>query len=123
MTRHGGTNTFDTSDVVHTVDKLDDVLDVAGEVLFEYGGYPGDTRIERLARYVVATLGGEPYGIQRLGTHARCKLDHDGLEVLRADERFGIVQGGLTLIIGNTAREAVSLAVAILRTAELLEQE
>lgn len=43
------------------VDTLDDVLDIAAEVLRDYGGEPGDTRIERLARYVASNLGGEPH--------------------------------------------------------------
>lgn len=46
---------------VATDDSLDDVLDVAAEVLRENADDPGNTRIERLARWVVANLGGEPY--------------------------------------------------------------
>ncbi len=54
-----GTAEFDFSDI-GLLETLDAVLDVATEVLVEYGE-PGKTRIERLARYLVGMLGGEPY--------------------------------------------------------------
>ncbi len=47
------------------IDALDDVLDLAAEVMTENAPDPGSTRLERLARYVVANLGGEPYTVDR----------------------------------------------------------
>lgn len=47
---------FDLSDVA--LDKLDDVLDVAVEVIDENSPQPGATRIERMARWLAGNVGG-----------------------------------------------------------------
>ncbi len=57
-------NHFDLSDAglpdLPPIDRLDGALDVAASVLRDYGPDPGNTRIERLARYVSLNLGDEP---------------------------------------------------------------
>jgi hypothetical protein len=53
------TTKFDLSDV-DPIDRLDDVLDVAAEVLLEHGPDHGNTRIERLARWVAYNVGEVP---------------------------------------------------------------
>lgn len=45
---------FDFSDV--SVDGVREILDVAVDVLRDYGNTPGDSRIERLARWVLFNL-------------------------------------------------------------------
>lgn len=46
-------------------DTLDDVLDLAAEIIREYGGDPQGTRIERLAHWVATNLGGPPYTLKQ----------------------------------------------------------
>ena len=60
--RHGsGTAHFDLTDVPdpreRELDGVDAILALAAEVINEFGSDPGDTRIERLARFVVGRLG------------------------------------------------------------------
>lgn len=58
MARLGGGNDFDVTDITGApVDTLDAILDVAVEVLGEYGPTLGQTRIERLSRWVVLRVG------------------------------------------------------------------
>jgi hypothetical protein len=47
---------FDLSDVVGRVDSVREILDVAVGLLRDYGTVPGDTRIERMARWIVFNL-------------------------------------------------------------------
>lgn len=55
--RLGDGNQFDVSDADAPVDAIDAILDVAAEVLGEYGPEQGQTRIERLARWVALRVG------------------------------------------------------------------
>jgi hypothetical protein len=48
-----------TADI--TIDTLDAVLEIAAEVMQECAPDPGNTRLERLSRYIVTQLGGAPY--------------------------------------------------------------
>lgn len=58
---------FDLSDVPdHAIDSLDSILDIASQVLYEYGPEAGDTRIERMARYLVLMFGGAPYSAEKV---------------------------------------------------------
>lgn len=116
--RLGGKNDFDVTDVdAPAIDSLDGVLDVAGDVLRDYGPDPGRTRIERMARFIALNLGGAPYSSTRVGTVERCRLDH-GVTIIRSGEKFALEQGGMTLVVGHAAFEARALAVALLRCAE-----
>lgn len=118
--RYGGDNEFDTSDTeTVVVDKIDTLLDdVVVSVLQDYGPDPGDTRVERMARWLALNLGGPPYDIEQSGNLERTRLDHGSITVLRVGEKFMIDQGGLTMIVAEAAHEARCLAVALLRAAE-----
>ena len=122
--RFGSRNGFDLTDVEDPIDCVDQILDVAGDVLRDYGNECGQTRIERMARWIALNLGGPPYESKRAGGLEKIILgtgDHD-LAVLRAGHFFGIEQDGVTIIVGRSALEARSLAVALMRCAEHAEE-
>lgn len=81
-----------------TLDKLDDVLDIAAGVILDHGDLVGTTRIERLARYLALNLGCEP-------------------DTLKSAE------AALAVTIGEKldATTARTMAVALLRFAETVE--
>jgi hypothetical protein len=105
-------NAFDTSDVDPSVPTLDDVLNIAAEVLAEYGGVPGNTRIERFARFVSLNLGGEPYGKNTSGDYS----SSDAIAIMPIG--YSIFFRGDGSVDPDTARE---IAVAFLRAAEAVE--
>jgi hypothetical protein len=111
--RHGENhNRFDVREAGLPVDSLDQVLNVAGEVLAENGAAPGDTRIERMARFIAFNLGGRPYGALRSGRF-------DVSEVLAVWQTGGLIGfDGTATVEPDTARAAM---VALLRAAELAE--
>lgn len=98
------------------VDTLNDVLNLAAEVLADYGeangGAPGATRIERLARFVALHLGGEPYGPITSGDAS----PSDTIAIVPAGDSVGFQGEGF--VDPDTAR---GIAVAFLRAAEAVE--
>ena len=114
---------FDFSDVGVTVaeDTLDDVLDVAVEVLQDYVHFHGSSRIERMARWLVMNLGSEPYGYIRAGAVEQYTVDPD-LVVSRMGSKIGITSNKRCIAIpeeGTDARRAMATAIACIRAAEL----
>jgi hypothetical protein len=114
---------FDFSDVEDTLtdapllhDRLDAVLDIAVTVLADYAPDFGNTRLERMARYLMLNLGGEPT-LEKAGALAR--FSGDEVEVLRAGEHIAVHVDGLRA--GRTPEQARALAVMLLRAAELAE--
>lgn len=113
----------DVVDVAHEprpIDALDDAVDLAAEVLAEYGGSDGSTRIERLARWVLLRAGGEPlvHQVERAGAVARIKVEHGS--ILRVGD---IVAVQVAKDERHSPRDLRELAVAALRMAEIFESE
>jgi hypothetical protein len=137
VSRYGARNIFDVSDVPvdPPVDRLDGALDVAVDVLRDYGGDPGMTRVERLARYLALNLGGEPYGYQQVGALAHWqvsfpKRQHHG-EALDGTVDVWVIgpNVGLELQIAEGKSGAClspdlarGVAVALLRAAEMTDR-
>lgn len=96
----------------HVSDTLNSVLDVAVEVLAEYAGIPGNTRIERLARFVAEHLGGEPYGPNARGYFSRSEV----AGVWCCGTQVGFRGEGV--VDPDVARE---LGLALFRAAEVAE--
>ena len=125
---------FDISDVFAPIDRIDAALDVAVEVLGEYGPDPGQSRIERLARFMMANIGGEPYGFKQVGSIAN--FQHDDVHVTRIGTQVFIdptkVSEGPDKVantwgrrkgctFSSTPAQARAIAVMLLRAAELAE--
>ena len=110
---------FDVTDVPAPVDRIDAALDVAAEVLGEYGDHAGMTRIERLARYVALNLGDEPYIHQGAGSIERYGVRN--VEVVRVAQVIGLRVAGGALSDKLTPADARAIAVALLRAAERAE--
>lgn len=107
---------FDLSDVVGaSVDSLDAVLDVACEVIAEYGPVPGNSRIERMARYLVYTLA-EP-GVTRESAGALVKLSASDFSAVRAAGSIAFNTAGRL-----DASGARQLAQAMVRLSEEAER-
>lgn len=111
-----GDNQFDLSDVevAGEVDDLDTILDIAGEVLRDYG--PEDNgRMVRMARYLVRNLAVIPSGEEEL------ELATGGLEVSIPDPaEFGI---GDTVYVGDfelNIDQALCVAALILHSVQAL---
>lgn len=109
-------------DAVEETDTLDDVLDVAGEVLREYGdeALTSQTRLCRLARYVVARLGGPPYAPQVVGGLGRATL-RDGHAIWRTGDRvmFGTEEHAQWPVGGISAQAVEEFLTGIVRIVEL----
>lgn len=124
--RLGGANEFDVTDSPEMpIDTLDGALDCAVTVLQDYGGCAGTTRVERLSRWMVARLGGEPHGVSAsAGSIAR--FDVVGSHrVVRVGGLVGVEFAGADQTLphgGMLAAGARSMAVALLRAAELADQ-
>lgn len=102
------------------IDSVSEVLAVATEVLQEYGDVPGDSRIERMARWVVLNLGVE-VDEAHLGSVSRVRTT-DGLQrVWRIGSLVGIDYIGSNQGDGN-ADTARQLAKALLICVERSEQ-
>ena len=98
--------TDNTGDKRHwpVVDRLDDILDIAAEVVYETAPDPGTTRLERLARYVVMTLGGAPYTVD------------EAIEVVGRNDQVAIMDN--TGVAVRDIPEDREVAVAYIRLAE-----
>lgn len=95
------------------VDTVDAALEIAGEVLAEYGDDPGATRIERLARFVLLAAGG--VGDAEWAVYS---VLHD-LHVTTNFAQVVIHSGvGVRYVDVSTAR---TLAAALLHAADLAE--
>ena len=111
--RYGMLNTdFDLSDVVDTID---DILDIAGEVIEEHAPDPGLTRIERLARWIAASVDPAVTG-QSVGQMAVFRTSR--VHVIRSSDRVTLDLSGRT---NYSAEEAREIAAALLRAAELAD--
>ncbi len=107
------------------IDTLDDVLAIAGEILTEYAGERG-TRIERLARWLVANVGGEPFhSFKQIGPRCeRIQPSGTAYALLRAGGVFAIeCPGGEQFGFAIGAAGARAFAVALLRAAERYDAE
>lgn len=125
---------FDLTDIEDAggpVDHLDAVLDVAGEVLSEYGGDPGTTRIERMARWILCTTG-MPHTLEAAGALARLTyaLERTEDELMWGTPPDAQVQvlrcGGMIAILGSAhmnAESARATASMLLRAAEITEAD
>lgn len=108
------------------IDRVDSILDVACSVLADYGAGPGSTRIERLARWVVANLDACPT-MEQVGsiTKFHCAQPHTPDEVRR---RMVVWRIGSMICLGLEndeirsdeldANDARGIATAFLRAAE-----
>lgn len=112
-----GGNQFDLSDVdvAGDIDDLDTILDVAAEVLRDYGGESGNGRVVRMARYLVRNLGMTPHEYPDL------ELATGGLEISIPDPaEFGF---GDSVYIGDfevSLEQALCVAALILRSVQAL---
>jgi hypothetical protein len=113
---------FELTDLEPPVDTLDGVLDVAAEVLAEYGGERSDSRIERMARWIAANVGGEPYQMTET-SGAMAKAVMPRCAIWRVGEQFGFEAKDTEIILhmAETPAEARAVAVAILRAVDLAE--
>lgn len=123
MARHGDhDNRFDVSDDdAGPIDTMNEILDVAASVLADYGPDPGSTRLERLARWVVDAVGGEPGSIVSAGAVAKVRLD-TGISVLMAGDVIALQFDGRVVTPQLSSDDARELAVALLRVAEYQER-
>jgi hypothetical protein len=123
---------FDLSDVVTDeapiVDKVDVILDVATEVLRDYGSVVGDTRIERMAKWIVYSLGNDPCSSQA-GMISRWNVCAEGrptltqfVDVYRVGEHVGISCGGIRPLVKLDPERARMLGTALFRAAEKAER-
>lgn len=100
-----------------TIDDVDTILEVAGEVLVENAPDPGDTRIERLARWVVANL------------DAIVTMQRAGAYTLFTTSRVRAVRLGERILLDLSGRkefspgEAQEVATALLRAAHQARTE
>ena len=130
MRHHRNQNHFDLSDTQgesrsggggdhreQVVDSLNDILDVAASVLADYGTTAGNTRIERLARYLVGTLGGEPdMPTRRLGATDVQFNPSDAAAVWTEGPLVGVLASGS--LEPDQARAVVVALVRAIETAE-----
>ena len=106
----------DTAEDAIVVDSVDSILDVAGEVLSEYGSDPTTTRIERLARWVVCNI--DPL-IYDMRSGQVSTFEHPaGVRVLQAGERIAVEFPKFV-----NADEARIAATLLLRAAERADGE
>jgi hypothetical protein len=104
---------FDFSDVVALVDGLEEILDVAIDVLRDYGDAPGDSRIERLARWAVFNLSACARLRHRVVGNVSDSVTEDG--------RFNVKQVGYLVGVDQRAMlssQARQLAAALLICAD-----
>ena len=85
MIRGPGHPEFDISDVAS--DTLSEALEVAVDVLRDHGDTPGNTRIERLARFVVRVLGADESSVGATGVKFTTALAEHLLDKPIADVR------------------------------------
>jgi hypothetical protein len=104
---------FDLSDVVCD-DTLDEILNVAAEVIDENAMDSGHTRIERLAQWVAKNVGGEP---DATPSSTRRSVDVSGSFLQGI-----VIWRGTMSHFSMTPAEAREFAVALLRAAEAAEQ-
>jgi hypothetical protein len=101
------------------VDGLDEILNIASGVLADYGTTDGSTRIERLARYIVATLGGEPdVPTRRNGPHDVQFSPSDMAAVWTEGPFVGILASGAL-----EPDQARAVTVALVRAIETAEDD
>lgn len=95
-------------------DTVDSILDVAGEVVLDHAPDPGNTRIERLARWVVSSVDATVTGtsVGGLGIYRTSRE-----RVARAGTRIGIDLGDGRALREYTVVQARELAAALLRAA------
>jgi hypothetical protein len=110
---------FDLSDVVGRVDGVREILDVAVDVLRDYGAVAGDSRIERLARWIVFNLAVHLRDIHSGSRYAIYASDK--LAVTQCDDHMALSARVKTY--GSAARpmrseQARRLATALLVCAE-----
>jgi len=118
--RFNPTNKFDLPEYTdYEVDNLDTVLDLAGSVLIENAPDPGNTRLERLARFIVSNLGGEP-SCTKSGQVENYWIGpptlNSQIKVLRVGEVFGL--GSTDEFIKLNTNDAREVIVALLRILE-----
>ena len=97
---------------------LDSILDEACSVLRDYGA-DDDTRISRMAKFIVARLGGQPYAIQVEGTVGRAILQGEKFAIWRTGDQFGIGTTEKVMFGLPSAHSAEEIAVAVLRLLEM----
>jgi hypothetical protein len=130
--RLGGDNQFDTSELeLADVDDLDGALNVAVEVLGEYGVEPdGHTRIERLARFVAFNLG-DDVRVVTAGLVSLAKFEWEAeddwggqpMPCLGVVERVGSKIGVRRTALPLTSNGARKLAAALIRIAHIVDND
>lgn len=102
-------------DVTTRVDLVQDILDLAVEVLRDHGAEPRGTPVERLARWVVFNLGVQ-VDQQVLGGLSRTFTDDGELAAVQAGEHVGL--SGRALARPMRSEQARQLATALFMSAE-----
>lgn len=110
---------FDFSDC--HIDGVREVLDVAVSVLTDYAPDMGDTRIERLARWVLFNLKADVQ-LEGIGHVALCKCT-DKVEVGQVGDRvafstYATLGGAAALLRTMSAEEARNVATGLLLCAD-----
>lgn len=123
--RYGGSNDFDVSDVpdgeLPVIDSIDGILDVAREVLGDYGGVHGNTRIERMARWLAANIAAPPFTTEKpTDDLVRYRVHEHAHNLLRVGGIYAVEEQktGVTTGIAVGSEGAHSFAVALMRAVE-----
>jgi hypothetical protein len=123
--RYGGSNEFDVSDVpdgeLPVIDSIDGILDVAREVLGDYGGVHGNTRIERMARWLAANIGAPPFTTERPADNmVRYRIHENAHNLVRVGGIYTVEEQktGIQTALAVGSDGAHSFAIALLRAVE-----
>ena len=115
---------FQGSDIEPPIDSLDEILDVTSEVLYEFGPVRSNTRIERMARFIAANLGGDPYQFVPVTCGQIERFHLENCDIIRFGETLGIEPKGtgVILLLAKSPAQGREVATAILRACELAER-
>lgn len=114
---------FDYSDAdLPPIDHVDDILEVAGSVLEDYGPRPGGTRIERMARWITFNVGVLIPAVDRVGAISHYTLERH--HVWRVGDVVGVAPAtDARNPFPLTTDEARTMSAALLRAANDAERE
>lgn len=98
------------------MDTVDQILDVAGTVLEDYGDEFGGSRIERMARWIIWSAGQQINVNTRAG--AITLMRHQNIEVMRVMQMIGVMANA-----SISADQARVLSGMLLRAAEQADED
>lgn len=104
----------------HDVDNIREILDVATDVLRDYGPDFGDTRIERLARFVALNVRAEVTAEHAGSVSLIVGPGEDSVAAVRVGNQIGLTPE--TDFVG-TPTKARELATALMMVAFLADRE